>query len=77
MSKGRDRKFDDMSHTRGTPFVSGINGNSTPEIVIVIHHQRLTIVLSENYQHGFIYVKVRAIRKLVIFETHTHSHSVQ
>ena len=30
MSKGRERKFEDMSHTSGTPFVSGTNGNSTP-----------------------------------------------
>ena len=30
MSNGRDRKLDDISHTRGTPFVSGMNGNSTP-----------------------------------------------
>jgi len=32
MSTGLDRMFDDMSHTRGTPFVSGINSNSTPGV---------------------------------------------
>jgi hypothetical protein len=29
-SKGRDRILEDMSATSGTPWVSGINGNSTP-----------------------------------------------
>ena len=30
MSNGLERKFEDMSQTKGTPFVSGTNGNSTP-----------------------------------------------
>lgn len=32
ISKGRVKIFDDISQTSGTPFVSGINGNSTPKI---------------------------------------------
>ncbi len=32
-SIGRDRMFDDMSATSGTPFVSGTYGNSTPPMV--------------------------------------------
>ena len=31
MSTGLERIFDDMSQTRGTPFVSGTNSNSIPE----------------------------------------------
>ena len=30
-STGRVSIFEDISQTRGTPFVSGTNGNSTPE----------------------------------------------
>lgn len=30
MSTGLDKKFDDMSQTSGTPFVSGTKSNSTP-----------------------------------------------
>ena len=30
ISIGLERKFDDISQTKGTPFVSGTNGNSTP-----------------------------------------------
>lgn len=29
-----DIKFDDISATKGTPFVSGILSNSTPEIIV-------------------------------------------
>ena len=32
-SIGRDIKFEDMSQTNGTPFVSGTNPNSTPSTV--------------------------------------------
>ena len=30
MSTGLDKMFEDMSHTSGTPFVSGTKSNSTP-----------------------------------------------
>lgn len=30
MSNGLEKMFDDMSQTSGTPFVSGMNENSTP-----------------------------------------------
>lgn len=30
MSNGLEKMFDDISTTSGTPFVSGMNGNSTP-----------------------------------------------
>lgn len=30
MSKGLENIFEDISATNGTPFVSGMNGNSTP-----------------------------------------------
>ena len=35
-SIGLERKFEDMSQTKGTPFDSGTYGNSTPEMVIII-----------------------------------------
>lgn len=31
ISNGRERIFEDISQTSGTPLVSGMNGNSTPE----------------------------------------------
>lgn len=30
MSNGREKMFEDISATKGTPFVSGMNENSTP-----------------------------------------------
>lgn len=32
ISNGREKMFDDISTTNGTPLVSGMNGNSTPII---------------------------------------------
>ena len=33
ISTGLDKKFDDMSQTSGTPFVSGTKSNSTPTCI--------------------------------------------
>ena len=65
MSNGLDRILDDMSQTKGTPFVSGINGNSTPKIIekIIITIFLFFIELRNNYHQQFHYRNSRRTRR--------------
>lgn len=58
MSNGRDRILEDISATNGTPFVSGIKGNSTPVEIFVELYVCPINTYFENTVDGFVVAKI-------------------
>ena len=55
-STGRDKIFEDMSQTSGTPFVSGTKSNSTPKNITQKNHHCLVVI--NDYQVSAVGTKV-------------------
>ena len=61
MSTGLDKMFEDMSHTSGTPFVSGTKSNSTPAskqfyiLVRIVPNEDISNITHVLQQMSFFY----------------------